>query len=528
MAEKILVTDEIVDAGLKILEDKGFEVDVKIGLSVDELIRIIPDYDGLIVRGGTQVTREVIDAASKLRIIGRAGVTMPDIDIDAATERGIVVCNAPTSNAVSAAELTIAVMLSAARSIAQANASMHDGKWERGRFSNGIELFDKTLGIFGLGRIGSLVAERAHAFGMKVIAYDPYLNPEHAEALNVQLFEDMNDVLERSDFITVHVPKTKETMGMFGPKEYARMKDGVIVVNTSRGGIFNVKALSDFMAAGKIAACALDMFEEEPCLDSPLHEFDNALLTPHLGAGTREALLRASVQIAKHVASGLSGSIVPTAVNMSHVSGEAMKQVGPYAPACEMMGSILTQIAGKEPSENRLTLAGEIAHADSSILKAAALKGLLCKHPGISMVTPVNAKSVAKHYGICIESDSQLEAFGYSSSVMISADDLSIAATLTGESSTPRLVSLLGYKVDMVPGSRSLVFEYPDGPGRMGVIGTILGEEGINITTMQIGTKPEQNMALVFINVEGNVTARVLDRLRREVTNLQNLWLLEL
>ncbi len=526
MTKKVLVSEKLAEAGLAVLRDKGIEVDVRLKMTPEELLAAIPDYDGLIVRSATKVTREVIEAGGKLRIIGRAGVGVDNVDVDAATERGVIVCNAPTSNIVSAAEHTMALMLACARNIAPANASMHAGVWERAKFT-GVELYEKTLAIFGLGRIGGLVAERARAFGMKLVGYDPYCSPERAEQLGVTLYDDVDAIVPLADFITVHLPKTKATIGMFGPEQYAAMKDGVILVNAARGGIFNVDSLADFLAAGKIGAVGLDVYETEPCRESPLHEFENAILTPHLGASTLEAQLRAGVQTAEYVAAGLEGSIVPTALNMAPVPPEVMDTVGPYVPACQMMGSMLAQIHGEIPQFLKLTAAGTLANADLSILVAGTLKGLL-SYQNTATVTPVNAEAVAKRHGIRIDTLSSADASGYASTVSIVADGTEVACTLAGEAQAARLVSLLGYKMDIAPASQSLVFEYEDAPGRVGTIGTILGEAGINITTMQIGTKPEERCALVYMNVEGTVDDEVLAKLRAGLVDLKNLWYIKL
>ncbi|WP_080803616.1 phosphoglycerate dehydrogenase [Arabiibacter massiliensis] len=522
MTKKVLVTEKLADAGVELLRGKGFEVDVRLGLSPEELIAAIPAYDALIVRSGTQVTREVVEAGERLRVIGRAGVGVDNVDVDAATERGVIVCNAPTSNIVSAAEHAFALMLACARMVPQANASMHAGKWERGSFT-GVELYEKTLAIFGLGRIGGLVAERARAFGMKLIGYDPYCSPERAEQLGVTLYDDVDAIVPLADFITVHLPKTRETIGMFGPDQYARMKDGVILVNAARGGIYNVDSLADFLAAGKIGAVGLDVYEDEPCTQSPLHEFPNAILTPHLGASTKEAQLRAGVQTAEYVAAGLAGSIVPTALNMAPVPPEVMDAVGPYVPACQMMGSMLAQIHGEIPQFLKLTAAGALADADTSILVAGTLKGLL-SYKNVATVTPVNAEAVARRHGIKVDALFSPDAGGYASTVSVVADGTEAACTLAGEGQGARLVSLFGYKLDIAPAGQSLVFEYVDAPGRVGAIGTVLGEAGINITTMQIGTKPEERCALAYMNVEGEVTPDVLDRLRAELKDLKSLW----
>lgn len=525
-AKKVLVTEKVADAGLEALRDRGLEVDVRLDMTPEELIATIPDYDALIIRSATKVSRDVIEAAEKLRVIGRAGVVVDSVDLDAATERGIIVCNAPTSNLVSAAEHTMALMLACARNIAQANASMHKGKWERNRFV-GTELYEKTLAIFGLGRIGGLVAERAKAFGMKLIGYDPYCSPGRAEQLGVTLYDDVEAILPLADFVTVHLPKTKETIGMFGPDQFAHMKDGVILINTARAGIYNVDSLADFLAAGKIGAVGLDVFQDEPCAESPLHEFENAILTPHLSASTVEAQRRAGVQTAEYVAAGLDGSIVPTALNMAPLPPEVMDAVGPYVPACQMMGSILAQMDGEIPQYLKLTAAGSLSTVDLSILVAGTLKGLL-SYKRVAMVTPVNAESMAKRHGIKVETLSHADAEGYASAVSIVADGTEIACTLADEAHGARLVSLLGYKLDIAPAGQSLVFEYEDAPGRVGVIGTILGEQGINITTMQICTKPDEQRALVYVNVEGAVDDTVLAELREGVSGLANLWYIRL
>lgn len=526
MAKKVLIAEKLADAGIGVLKDKGYEVDVTLDMTPEDLVAAVPAYDALIVRSATKVTREVIEAGTHLKIIGRAGVGVDNVDVEAATEYGVIVCNAPTSNIVSAAEQTMCLMLACARKTPQANASMHAGRWERGKFT-GTELYEKTLAIFGLGRIGGLVAERARAFGMRLIGYDPYCSPDRAEQLGVTLYDDVDAIVPLADFITVHLPKTKETIGMFGPEQYARMKDGVILVNAARGGIYNIESLANFLAAGKIGSVGIDVYESEPCTDSPLHEFENAILTPHLGASTKEAQLRAGVQTAEYVAAGLEGSIVPTAVNMAPVPPEVMDAVGPYVPACQMMGSMLAQIDGEIPQYLKLTAAGSLAGADPSILVAGTLKGLL-SYQNTASVTPVNADSVARRHGINVETQVRPDADGYASAVSVVADGTEVACTLGDAAQTARLVSLLGYKIDIAPGNQSLIFEYVDAPGRMGMIGTMLGEADINITTMQIGTKPEDRCALVYMNVEGAIDEKVLSRLRAEIPELKNLWYVRL
>ncbi len=525
MAKKILITEEIAQPGIDFLKDRGYEVECKLDLSQEELRSEVSSYDALIVRSATAVTEEVIEAGKNLKIIGRAGVGVDNIDVDAATERGVIVCNAPTSNIISAAEHTMALLLASARKIAQADYAMKQGIWDRTSLT-GVELYKKTLAIFGLGRVGGLVAKRAKAFGMNLIGYDPYCSSERAESLDVKLYSSIEEVLPLADFITVHLPKTEETIGMFGPEEYAIMKDGVILVNAARGGIYNIKSLSDFIAAGKIAACGIDVWDEIPCTDSPLHCFDEATLTPHLGAATKEAQLRAAVQIAEFVASGLEGSIVPTAINMAPVPPEVLDLVGPYVPASQLLGSMLSQISkGAIPQTLRVTAAGTLAGSDTEILCAAALDGFL-SYQKKSKVTPVNARSVAQRHGIKMESLSVPDAQEYASAITLYADGLEVACTLSGVMQKPRIISLLGYSCDITPAKHVLIFEYEDRPGRVGVIGSILGEANINIETMQISKKEKSDKAIVFMNVDGDVNDEVLDQISQKI-DFDNMWYLK-
>ena len=526
-AKRVLITDVIDPAGISVLKTRGFDVDVKLDLEEDALAKCAGDYDGMIVRSRTQVTRKVIEAAGgRLRVIGRAGISIDNIDLEAATEAGIVVCNAPNSNIMSAAEHAMAMLLSCARNIPQANQSMHAGEWDTGKFK-GVELYEKTLAIFGLGRVGGLIAQRAAAFGMNLIAYDPYCSKERAIALGVELYEDMEDMLPIADFITVHMPKTAETEGMFGPEQFAARKDGVIIVNVSRDGIFDLKSMGDFIAAEKIAAVGFDVFDDEPCSTSPLHEFESAIITPHIGAVTVEAQRRAGVQIATFVAQGLSGSVVPTAVNMSNVPPEVMDKFGPYLTACQTMGRIISQIEEDVPRQLTLTASGTLASADASMLLASALKGLI-SYKNIGAVTGANAEAVAQRHGIDATLSSQVSANGYDSSLTLATGDSQIACTLYGTDRPARIISLFGYSLDIEPAAQSLIVCYKDAPGRVGVIGSILGDAGINITTMQIGKRPDSENVIVYLNIEGDVTDGILDKLHSNITDLQDLWYVQL
>ncbi len=525
---KVLVAEKIAASGIEMLKGE-FDVEVKTDLTPEQLVAEIPAYDALIVRSATRATREVIEAGVNLKIIGRAGVGVDNVDVQAATERGIIVCNAPTSNVVSAAEHTMALMLASARNIPQAAASMKQCKWERSKFT-GSELYEKTLAIFGLGRIGSLVAERARSFGMRIIGFDPYTSPERAQAMGVELFENVNDILPQADFITVHLPKTKETIGMFGPEQFAMMKDGVRVVNTARGGIYQVDALAEAIKSGKVAAAGVDVFEVEPCTDSPLVEVENAILTPHLGASTSEAQDRAGEQIAEYVAAGLRGEMVPTAVNIAPVSPDVYEKVGPYLSVAEDLGKMVAQMARHGIESLDIKFVGALAETDTRILKTAVLKGMLTVVSAES-VNFVNADYYAEQRGIRVTETKQTEARDFVSLIGITGEGaggkVDIAASLIGKKNEARLVSLFGYDLDMVPEEFMAFFMYPDRPGMIGKVGTILGAEGINIGGMQVGRKEAGGQALMGVTVDSQISSALLERIR-EQAGMDEAWSIEL
>jgi len=503
---KVLVAEKIAASGIEMLKGE-FDVEVKTDLTPEQLVAEIPSYDALIVRSATRATREVIEAGVNLKIIGRAGVGVDNVDVQAATERGIIVCNAPTSNVVSAAEHTMALMLASARNIPQAAASMGQGKWERSKFT-GAELYEKTLAIFGLGRIGSLVAERARSFGMRIIGFDPYTSPERAQAMGVELFENVNDILPQADFITVHLPKTKETIGMFD----------------------QVEALAEALKSGKVAAAGIDVFEVEPCTDSPLVGVDGAILTPHLGASTSEAQDRAGEQIAEFVAAGLRGEMVPTAVNIAPVSPDVYEKVGPYIAVAEGLGKMVAQMAKHGIESLDIKFVGALAETDTRILKTAVLKGMLTVVSAES-VNFVNADFYAEQRGIRVTETKQTEARDFVSLIAITGEGpggkVDIAASLIGKKNEARLVSLFGYDLDMVPEEFMAFFMYPDRPGMIGKVGTILGAEGINIGGMQVGRREAGGQALMGITVDSQITAALLERIR-EQAGMDEAWSIEL
>jgi len=525
---KVLVAEQIAASGIELLKEK-FEVDVKTDLSPEELVAEIGAYDALIVRSATRATRQVIEAGKNLKIIGRAGVGVDNVDVDAATERGIIVCNAPTSNIISAAEQTLALMLAVARKTPQANASMHQGKWERSKFT-GAELYEKTLAVVGLGRIGSLVAERARGFGMKLIGYDPYTSEERAAKMGVTLFDSVDEMLPLADFITVHLPKTKDTIGMFGAEQFAKMKDGVRVVNTARGGIYQIPALADAIRSGKVAGAGIDVFEVEPCTDSPLIEFDNVVLTPHLGASTAEAQDRAGEQIAEFVALGLEGRMVPTAVNVAPVSQEVMEKVGPYIDLAQDLGTVLAQLARGGVEELDVLTIGALADDDTRIVRTAAIKGLLTRasDEGVNFV---NAEFLAEQRGIQITETKRAETHDYVSMLVLRSatphGPVEIGAALIGKGDEPRVVSLYGYDLDMSLSKHMAFFVYPDRPGMIGKVGTILGDAGINIAAMQVGRKEAGGQALMALNVDAALSPDMLEEIIAKA-GMNDAWYVEI
>jgi D-3-phosphoglycerate dehydrogenase len=525
---KVLVAEQIAASGIELLRQK-FDVEVKTDLTPEELVQEIPAYDALIVRSATRATREVIEAGKNLKIIGRAGVGVDNVDVEAATERGIIVCNAPTSNIVSAAEQTMALMLAVARKTPQANASMHAGKWERSKFT-GAELYEKTLAVVGLGRIGSLVAERARGFGMKLIGYDPYTSEERAAKMGVTLYETVDEMLPLADFITVHLPKTKDTIGMFGPEQFAKMKDGVRVVNTARGGIYQIPALADALRSGKVAGAGIDVFEVEPSTDSPLIEFDNVVLTPHLGASTAEAQDRAGEQIAEFIVLGLEGRMVPTAVNVAPVSQEVMEKVGPYIDLAQDLGTVLAQLAHGGVEELDILTIGALADDDTRIVRTAAIKGLLTRasDEGVNFV---NAEYLAEQRGITVSETKRSETHDYVSMLVLRSTTphgpVEIGAALIGKADEPRIVSLFGYDLDMAPSKHMAFFRYPDRPGMIGKVGTILGDAGINIASMQVGRKEAGGAALMALNVDAQLPQDLLEKIISEA-GMDDAWYAEI
>jgi D-3-phosphoglycerate dehydrogenase len=512
------VKEKIAQAGIDKLKAAGFKVDVKIDMTAEEMLEEIGNYDALIVRSATQVTDEVIARANKMKIVGRAGIGVDNVNLEAATKRGIIVANAPQSNIISAAEHTIALMMACARNIAQASASTKSGKWERGKFQ-GVEMYEKTLGIIGLGRIGTLVAQRALGLGMKVVAYDPYVSKERFVQLGLERGATIEDVLKVADFLTVHLPKTKETIGMFGEREFAMMKDGVRLVNTARGGIYQVDALVNAIKEGKVAAVGIDVFDVEPPVGNPLLELEQTVCTPHLGASTVEAQDKAGTMIADQVIAGLKGEFVSNAVNIPLIPVDVMEAVKPFLPLAEKLGKLFNRLSGEGINTITIEYVGQISKYDTKLLTIAALKGLF---DGVveEQVNYVNAPIFAEERGIEVNESMKASSQDYINVIRIKGkngdDEVGVAGTVVGKKNQERFVNIYAFDIDMVPSKYMAFFRYEDVPGMIGKVGTILGDNGINIANMQVGRKKLGGEALMGVNVDIPIPETVLEQIKTE------------
>lgn len=514
---KVLVADSIAETGVNKLKEANFEVDVKTGQSEDELVKSIKDYDAVIIRSATKITKKVIGAADKLKVIGRAGIGLDNVDVETATKKGVIVANAPESNTMSAAEHTIALILAQARKVPQASASLKRGKWDRKKFQ-GVEVADKVLGIIGLGKIGTIVASRAKGLGMRVAAHDPYVAEERFEQLGIERAEKLDDLLKEADFLTVHLPKTKETMGFIGKKEFSKMKDGVRVVNTSRGGIIDEKALAEAVKSGKVASAGVDVFPKEPCTSSPLFKLDQVVVTPHLGASTYEAQDRAGITIAEQVITGLKGEFVSNAVNIA--APGVSDKIKPFLPLAEKIGRLFTHISEQSVSTLEIEYAGTLADYDTAILTVAILKGLFSRVVE-EPVTYVNAPLIAKERGIDLKETRTSSTEDYTNVITLKGksdkDDheVSVGGTLVGKNQE-RFISIFDFDIDMIPSEYMAFFRYEDRPGRIGLVGTILGEYEINIANMQVGRRVIGGEALMCLNVDTSIPESVMDKIKEE------------
>ncbi len=505
---RVLVTETIADSGLQRLRDAGHEVEVRTGLTPDELLEAVPGAHALIIRSATKVTADVLAAGRDLVVVGRAGIGLDNVDVEAATKQGVMVVNAPQSNILSAAEHTMGLLLAQARNIPQAHAALVDGRWERSKW-NGVELADKVLGVVGLGRIGRLVAQRAMAFGMKIIAYDPYVSAERARQLNIELV-DLPTLVSTADFLTLHVAKTPETMGLIGADLLAKAKPGLRIVNVARGGIVDEQALADAISQGRIAGAALDVFAQEPTTESPLFHLPQVVVTPHLGASTVEAQDKAGETIADMVLLALAGEFVPFAVNIA--AAEASETVKPYLGLAELLGQLFSGLAGV-PAVLEIEYQGQLADYDTRILTLAALKGLLGSVSD-EPVSYVNAPQLAAERGIEVRDTSTTTTRDYVNLVSLRGGGHSIAGTLAGLKGEPRLVLVDDHSLDMPPSRHMLVVRNDDKPGVIGRVGSILGDAGINIADMAVGQSPEKTAALMVVSTNQLVPAEVLAALQ--------------
>ncbi len=510
---RILISDPIAQEGIDLLGQYA-EVDVRPGLAREELKRILPDYDGLIVRSETKVTADVIQAGAKLRVIGRAGVGVDNIDLESATRRGIAVVNAPTGNTLAAAEHTMALLLALARHISQANASLRQGEWKRSAFV-GVELRRKVLGIVGLGRVGSEVARRAASFNMRLLGYDPFVSPDYARNLGVELTA-LEDLFRQSDFITLHTPLSDTTKGLVGQRELQMMKPGVRLVNASRGGIIDEDALLTALNDGHVAGAALDVFSKEPPGDSPLVKHPKVIATPHLGASTAEAQQEVSREVAQEVLAVLDGRTARSTVNLPFLSPDVHKVVAPYLETATTLGKLVAQLAEGQFLSLNLRYAGELANYDTSMLKAAALVGFLS---GVTeeRVNLVNAGVIAAQRGLHIREEKDTAPASYPSLILLELRTQSGSAVLGGTriQSETHIVRANDYTLDVVPTSSYLLFiDHQDRPGMIGALGTLCGQHDINIAFMAVGRQSPRGRAMMVVGLDDPIPEAVMQKIR--------------
>jgi D-3-phosphoglycerate dehydrogenase len=512
----VLIAEELSPATVEALGPE-FEIRHCDGTDRAALLTAVADADALLVRSATTVDAQVLAAARRLTVVARAGVGLDNVDVDAATQAGVMVVNAPTSNIVSAAELAVGLLLACARNVVPANVALRAGEWKRSRYA-GAELFEKTVGIVGLGRIGVLVAARLNAFGMKLIAYDPYVAAARAAQMGVRLV-GLDELLAESDFITVHLPKTPETVGLLGEDALRKVKPTVRIVNAARGGIVDEQALLDALTEGRVAGAGLDVYATEPCTDSPLFALDSVVATPHLGASTDEAQERAGIAAARSVQLALAGEMVPDAVNVS--GGVIAEDVRPGLPLTEKLGRIFTALAGSVAAQLDVEVRGELTAHDVRVLELAALKGVftdVVEDP----VSYVNAPVLAAERGMAVRLMTDPRSEDYRNVITVrgtlpDGTPLSVSGTLTGPRQVEKIVEVDGFDVEIVPTSHMAFFRYQDRPGVIGTVGRILGDARVNIAAMQVSRDTEGGHALVAMTVDGAIPADVLEELCTEI-----------
>ena len=512
----VLIAEELSPATMEAL-GPDFEVRHCNGADRGELLAALAaGVDAVLIRSATKMDAEAIAAAKGLKVIARAGVGLDNVEIPAATAAGVMVVNAPTSNIVSAAELAITLLLASARFVSPAHAALRNGKWARSKYT-GAEIFEKTLGIVGFGRIGQLVAARMQAFGMDVVAYDPYLAPARAAQLNVRLV-DLDELLRVSDFITIHLPKTKETANLIGEEALKKVKPTVRIINAARGGVLDEAALYTALKEGRVAGAGLDVFATEPCTDSPLFELDNVVATPHLGASTDEAQERAGIAVAVSVRKALAGELVPDAVNVK--GGAIHEEIRPSLPLVEKMAQLATTLGGELPASISVHVRGDISEYDSTILATSALKGALIA-VGSEDVTYVNAPGLAAERGITSTVDTDPESPLYRSMISLHAalpngKSVIVDGTLMCIRKVEKIIAIDKFDLDLPPTANLLFLRYGDRPGVVGSVGSVLGKAGVNIAGMQVARDEEGGEALMAITVDSSISADVLSAVAKE------------
>jgi D-3-phosphoglycerate dehydrogenase / 2-oxoglutarate reductase len=512
----VLIAEELSPAGIAALES-GFEIRYVDGADRAELLPALAEADAVIVRSATTIDAEALEHAPRLRVVARAGVGLDNVDVDAATRAGVMVVNAPTSNIVSAAEHAVALLLALARNVPQAMASLRGGQWQRAAFT-GVELQDKVAGLLGLGKIGVLVAQRLASFGMTIIAYDPYVAAARAAQLGVRLVS-LEELLAESDFISVHLPKNAETVGIIGDRQLHMVKPGLRIVNAARGGLVDEAALARALADGRVAGAALDVYATEPCTDSPLFAQPNVVVTPHLGASTHEAQEKAGTQVARSVRLALAGEFVPDAVNVQ--GGTVDETIRPGLPLAEKLGRIFTAVAGGIAARIEVEVRGEIAGLDVSVLQLAALKGVFSDIVE-DAVTYVNAPLLAADRGVEVSLGTDKQSPDWRNVVTLrgtlpDGQVVSVGGTLTGQRQIEKLVEVNGYEMEIAPAEHMVFFTYTDRPGVVGIVGRILGEQGINIAGMQVCRDARGGQALIVLTVDSAIPAPVLDRITTSI-----------
>jgi D-3-phosphoglycerate dehydrogenase / 2-oxoglutarate reductase len=518
---RVLVAEKIGDSGIDLLREH-FDVDVLTDLDRDQLAEQIGDYDGILIRSATKLDAELIERATRLRAVGRAGVGVDNVDVPAATKRGIVVANAPQSNVITAAEHTMALLLALARNVPQAHASLIGGAWERSKFS-GVELYEKTLGILGFGRIGQLVAQRAKGFGMRVIAFDPFVGAERYRELGVEKAESSDDLYAVADFITLHLPKTPETEGWLDAEALAKCRDGVRILNVARGPLVVDEDLKAGLDSGKVGGAALDVFRSEPITDHPLFGYPNVIVTPHLGASTAEATDRAGYQAAEQVVAALDGGVVTSAVNVPAISAEDMEVLGPFVPLCRSLGKVaIALVEGSSVDRVEAEFLGRIADRDTRRLAIQVLLGVLSGHTEED-VNEVNAPALAQERGIEVSETKRSSARDYTDLIRVSVtsgtETVRAVGTLIGRQNRPHLLAAWGQRFDVQLEHNITLFRYRDVPGMIGRVGTVFGAHGVNIVSAAVGRQPEDRaagddrLAAMAVTTDTTVPAAVIDEI---------------